>query len=266
MTSPAPGSCRCGVDGVATCPRCGTRACATHYIISVLRGNGYWDFITPRGSAEVTRPISWTSAGWEAYVEGGPGCIDCRMRQAQAVEGAARALASEAVEAYCSQPSLETSKRLAAAPREMLTKDQVRRVLQTTYGLANPDRDLVSMKPQFEPVTNRRGTVVGRTRRWVVVRRRPVVCLEHPSRVCVVDDDGQLWEGRDNREVSASTTSSVVCSPGRTPTAIYSSTYGDYEGSLLLDRHCIEVSPIPISDSPVGLLPSGSSPEEELEY
>jgi hypothetical protein len=227
------GSCFCGVDSVATCPRCGERTCAPHYIVSVPWFDAdRFTAVHPDRTVTAWFAREWTEAQKAAYMSGSPACTRCR-EQAAAIAGRERAdkLAS-AVDSYIERP---TKTNLAAVfstwqaantsdpfrPPEAIAGDEnLRRVFAAAFMLLKPGHELLELSLSYE--RHRRRTDVHVT----VESREPVLMLPKTA----VRASGQLVPV--GSTAAAAEDWAVCVGPsGVLPTAVYHTSYTNKAGT-----------------------------------
>lgn len=228
----APGSCFCGVDSVATCPQCGERRCAPHYIVSVSWfASDRFTVVHPDRTTTGAFAREWTEAQKAAYLSNSPACTRCR-EQAAAIAGKERAdKLAAAVDTYIERPGKANLLAVFSAwqgantsnplrpPTEVDEDEGLRRVFAAAFMVLKPSHELLELSLSYEH--RRRRTDVHVT----VDSREPVLVLPKTA----VRASGQLLS-IGSTTVAAESWAVCVGPSGIVPTAVYHAGYSDQAG------------------------------------
>ena len=225
--------CFCGVDGFATCLRCGQRSCATHYLLNVYSyGTGvgtFWAGTTPRGTVELPF-LRGDEVAAKAYAAGDAACIKCREA---AADNASVKRASEAatdIRSYLKAPSSSALYRLADGSR-YITSDDLRKVLAATWPLLAPRDEYITIRIDAE----RYGFGKHRARATATVTaREPAVLIDPPGETFALLEDGRLlnlWRHPPGVSPEGSSIATCIVGRGHVPQVRCSKAYVDADNT-----------------------------------
>lgn len=222
-------SCFCGVDSVATCPQCGERRCAPHYIVSASWfDSDRFTVVHPDRTVVAAFAREWTEAQKAAYMSNGPACTRCR-EQAAAMAGEERAdKLAAAVDTYIQRPGKANLLAVFSAwqganisgsfrpPTEIDEDENLRRVFAAAFMALKPSHELLELSLSYE--RRRRRTDVNVT----VDSREPVLILPKTA----VRASGQ-FVSIGSTVVPAENWAVCVGPSGILPTAVYHASYSN---------------------------------------
>jgi hypothetical protein len=225
--------CFCGVDGFATCLKCGQRRCATHYLLDVYpygtAVGTFWAATTPRGTVQLPF-LRGDDVAAKAYAAEDAACTKCREAAADNASAKRASEVATDVRSYLKAPSSSALVQLADASR-YLTADDLHKILAATWPFLAPGHECITVRVDAE----RCGLGKRRTRATATVTaRKPAVLIQADDSFALLEGGRLLGVSR--LPIGATTDGSSVhmciVSKRAVPHAVCYRAYTDGEGNL----------------------------------